>query len=106
NANYLFETGPKLIDAVRLTDNVKVVLKRVDTATEEIPIGLYFSREDLRNDPRNHCVTILDVILFPDTDQEAFIVMPFLRNFDTPQFEFKCEYVDAARQFLEVISFS
>ncbi|HEV7736062.1 MAG TPA: hypothetical protein VGO47_01655 [Chlamydiales bacterium] len=78
------------------------MLKRVETSTEEIPIGLYFSQEALRNDFRNHCVQILDVILCPDTDEEAFIVMPFLRNFDSPQFEFQCEYVDAARQFLEV----
>ncbi|HEV7736763.1 MAG TPA: hypothetical protein VGO47_05240 [Chlamydiales bacterium] len=97
----LFQGRHKTIDAIRLSDNVKVVLKRVQTTTEEIPIGLYFSREDLRNDPRNHCVQILDVILCPDTDEEAFIVMPFLRHFDDPQFEFQCEYVDAARQFLE-----
>ncbi|KIJ23381.1 hypothetical protein M422DRAFT_39644 [Sphaerobolus stellatus SS14] len=95
----------KVLDATRTCDKMKVIIKRVKTNTEEIPIGSYFSSDLLRKDPRNHCVHILDVIPLPDNDDEALIVMPFLRPFYNPPFEFKTEYIEAAKQLLEGLMF-
>ncbi|KIJ39045.1 hypothetical protein M422DRAFT_32896, partial [Sphaerobolus stellatus SS14] len=95
----------RVLDAIRTSDKVKVIIKRVKTNTEEIPIGCYLSSDLLRKDPRNHCVHILDVIPLPDNDDEALIVMPFLRSFHEPLFEYKSEYVEASNQLLEGLVF-
>ncbi|KIJ23929.1 hypothetical protein M422DRAFT_120389, partial [Sphaerobolus stellatus SS14] len=95
----------KVLDAIRTSDKVKVIIKRVKTNTEEIPIGCYLSSDLLRKDPRNRSVHILDVIPLPDNDDEALIVMLFLRSFHQPPFEFKSEYVEAANQLLEGLVF-
>ncbi|KIJ23780.1 hypothetical protein M422DRAFT_195503, partial [Sphaerobolus stellatus SS14] len=91
----------KILDAVRTCDNVKVIPKKVKTNTEEIAVGRYFSSPLLRQDPRNHCVPIFDVIPLPETDEETLIVIPFLRQFSDPPFEFKSEYLEIVTQLLE-----
>lgn len=76
----------------------KAVLK----GTAETSIASYLYSEALRDDPRNHCVPILDN--FEDemeTDTE-FIVMPLLQNFDSPPFDTVLEAFDFVRQMLEV----
>jgi len=103
--DYLLEIHRgKVLDAIRMADQAKVVLKKVKTSSQEISIGMYFSSALLRNDPRNHCIPILDVIPLPGTDEEALIVMPYLRAFDH-RFEFKFEYIDAVQQCLEGLLF-
>lgn len=57
-----------------------VYLKCVPTDGTELQIAQMFSREDLKHDPRNHCVPILDA--FPDQENSAitYLVMPLLRT--------------------------
>jgi hypothetical protein len=93
-----------VIDAIRLADNVKVSLKLVLTKTEQVPIALYLSSETLLSDPRNRSVRILDFIPLPTNDDWALLVMPFLREFDDPPFEYRAECIEAIRQMLEVYS--
>ncbi|RDB27576.1 hypothetical protein Hypma_003904 [Hypsizygus marmoreus] len=98
-------TNGNLLDAVRLRDGVKVVLKRVRTSTEEIPIARYFSSPTLSLDPRNKSVPILDIIPLPSDDCHALIVMPLLLPFDSPPFRRVGEFAEAVHQFLEGLEF-
>ncbi|KIM71401.1 hypothetical protein PILCRDRAFT_17110 [Piloderma croceum F 1598] len=92
---YLCEDGNGLLkdnvlDATRVKDNVKVVLKRVFSDGDEIRIALYLSSVEMTSDPRNRTVPILDVISLPD-DKYVLLVMPFLRIFNTPPFHCRDE---------------
>jgi hypothetical protein len=89
-----------VLDATRVNDNVKVVLKRVYSDGDEVRIALYLSSVEMTSDPRNRTVPILDVIFLPD-DKYVLIVMPFLRIFNTPPFHCCGEVVEAFRQFLQ-----
>jgi hypothetical protein len=91
-----------VIDAVRVEDDVKVILKHVPTTTQELPTARYLSSEALLSDPRNRAVRILDVILLPGDDKWALLVMPYLRQFDDPHFQFRAECVEFFRQSLRV----
>jgi hypothetical protein len=91
-----------VIDARRVKDDVKVILKWAPTTTQELPIALYLSSEALLSDPRNCAVRILDVMLLPGDDEWALLVMPYLRQFDDPRFQFRAECVEFLRQSLQV----
>ena len=63
---YFSVRAGRIMDAVRIHDGARVVIKEVATWKEEIPIALYLSSEASRKDSRNCAVPILDVLLFPD----------------------------------------
>ncbi|KIJ43470.1 hypothetical protein M422DRAFT_120812, partial [Sphaerobolus stellatus SS14] len=90
-----------LIGAVRIADDVKVMLKLVETSREEIPVARYLSSASLRSDIHNRMVPIFDIIPLPDTDDKALLVMPLLRHFEGPPFSYLCEVVEAVRQLLQ-----
>ncbi|KAJ7674392.1 hypothetical protein B0H17DRAFT_1241192, partial [Mycena rosella] len=88
-----------VLDAIRVSDGSKVILKRVRTWTDEIRLGVYFSSEKLLQDPHNRTYHLLDVIPLSDDDAFAIIVMPFLREFDSPVFRYLSDIVDAMRSY-------
>lgn len=92
----------QIVDAVNISDGEQVMLKRVKTESAELRIALYFSLPELREDPRNHCVPVLDH--FQDVEDESitFMVMPLLRNFDDPKFGTVNELLDFGDQIFEV----
>jgi hypothetical protein len=90
-----------VLDATRVTDGVKVVLKRVHSDGDEVQIALHLSSVEMSSDPRNRTVPILDVITLPD-DKYVLLVMPYLRIFNTPPFHCRGEVVEALRQLLQV----
>ncbi|KAF5378260.1 hypothetical protein D9615_008795 [Tricholomella constricta] len=94
--------GRNLLDAIRISDGAKVVLKRVETWRDELPIAQYLSSPEIQCDPRNHTVPILDILLLPDDDEHALLVMPQLLLFDQLPFRRLGEFVDALRQYFEV----
>ncbi|KAF8518180.1 kinase-like domain-containing protein [Gautieria morchelliformis] len=94
-----------VIDATRVEDDAKVILKRVPTTTQELPTSRYLSSEALLSDPRNRAVRILDVIPLPGDDEWALLVMPYLRQFDDPHFQFRSECVEFFRQSLQGLEF-
>ena len=57
------------MDAIQIKDNCKIGFKRVPTSTEEIP-------NVLGSEPRNRTAPALDIILPPDDDEFAVMVMP------------------------------
>ncbi|KAJ7162501.1 hypothetical protein C8R46DRAFT_1164465 [Mycena filopes] len=109
------------LDAVRIRDNVDVALKRLlrsqhvppgdDTGAkyEELEIGKFFSSSPLREDPRNHCVPIFEVLEVPDVEDLVedcqVIVMPLLRTFDSRRFDTFGEAVDFFDQAFEGLKF-
>ncbi|KAG5351722.1 hypothetical protein E4T56_gene3547 [Termitomyces sp. T112] len=95
------------IDATR-SDGMLVALKKINLRsnyTEEIEIGKLFSSLELRQDPRNHCVPILDVLYPPGETGLAFIVMPLLYTTQLAPFETLGEVIEYIRQILEGIHF-
>ncbi|KAF8069090.1 hypothetical protein FPV67DRAFT_1414680, partial [Lyophyllum atratum] len=94
-----------LLDAIRVSDGRKVVLKRVMTCTEEIPIARYLSSEPLSSDTRNKAVPVLDILPLPDDDTSALIVMPLLFPVDMLPFRRVGEFAEAVRQYLQGLEF-
>ncbi|KAF9553944.1 hypothetical protein CPC08DRAFT_672704 [Agrocybe pediades] len=95
-----------LIDAVRISDGKKVVLKRVNPE-QEVAVLQHLHSPELAKDPRNNTVPLLDVLYHPDKDDVAFIVMPMLYPFETPfvPFEYVSEVLEALDQFLKGLEF-
>ena len=91
-----------VLDATRVKDGLKVVMKRVPSTGNEIGIALHLSSTEMRSDPRNRTVPILDVVALPDDTGHVLLVMPYLRVFNTPPFHCRAEVVEALRQFLHV----
>ncbi|EIW54112.1 uncharacterized protein TRAVEDRAFT_132053 [Trametes versicolor FP-101664 SS1] len=90
-----------IIDA-RASDGNLVAIKRLQNTGQEIEIAQFFT--SIKH-PHNHCVPIVDV--FPDTldPTYTFMVMPFLRPFDNPEFELVGEVIEFVRQMLEGLAF-
>ena len=91
-----------LMDATRITDGKLVLLKRIGTQSAELSIANQLSSPEYRSDPRNHCVPILDVIPDADDPRMSYIVMPFLRYVDDPDFRSVENIFDCVDQLLEV----
>ncbi|KAL5492948.1 hypothetical protein ACEPAI_4396 [Sanghuangporus weigelae] len=96
---------PFIIDAERLSDGLKVMLKVVDRDSKEAQIGTYLSSQDHAKDPTNHCVPILDIIRDESEPCVEFIVMPVLRPFDHPPFFNVEEVLDFMKQALQGLVF-
>lgn len=91
------------MDAVRLSDNRTVFLKRIAKNSEELRIIRHFSSAKLRSDPKNHAIPLLEVIS-DDESQSDILVLPLLRRYNNPPFEFVDEVIEFVRQTLEVRS--
>ena len=89
-------------DAKRVSDGKLVLMKRVKLASEEVKIASFLSSEELRRDPRNHCVPILDIIVDDQDPTDCFLVMPFLRRLNDPQFDTVGSILNCVGQLLEV----
>ncbi|KIM39295.1 hypothetical protein M413DRAFT_196909 [Hebeloma cylindrosporum] len=94
-----------MIDATRTNDNSKVVIRRIPTNTDELPILLLLSSPALQADPRNCAVPILDVIILPDNDELALIVIPMLRDFSDLSFRRVVEVVEMFEQLVHFLAF-
>ena len=79
-----------------------VCIKEVETDGGEHRIAQLLTREDWINDPRNHCVPIRKIFQDHKDPQVSYIVMPFLRPADDPQFDAEEEIIDCVDQILEV----
>jgi hypothetical protein len=93
------------MDATRIIDRQQVMLKKVlpEEGPHELSITQYFSSPELRGDPRNHCVQLLDLIDTTDVKfDKRLMVMPFLRPFNHPRFQTFGEFVAFFTQICEV----
>jgi hypothetical protein len=80
------------------------MLKRVPFGSEqhELDIAQLFSSAELRNDPRNHCVQLLETFGLSNVPDQKLIVMPFLRPFNNPHFQTFGEFVAFFTQVCDV----
>ena len=91
------------MDATRHLDGTQVMLKIVPTGgQQEVDITRWLSSPELRRDPRNHCVPLLETLELPNNPDQTLIVMPFLRPFDKPHFRTYGEFVAFFTQTCEV----
>ena len=88
------------MDAIRERDGLRVCIKKISRSPHEVHMSSHLTSPQLRADPRNHCVVTLDY--FESTDDCYFLVMPYLCEFDKPEFKFVDEVIDFISQTLEV----
>ncbi|KAF8265698.1 hypothetical protein EI94DRAFT_1702283 [Lactarius quietus] len=96
------------MDATRIIDRKPVMLKKVlpEEGPHELSIARYFSSNELRDDSRNHCVPLLDLIDTANTKlDKKLMVMPFLRPFNHPRFQTFGEFVAFFMQICEGLQF-
>ncbi|KAF7310386.1 Protein kinase domain-containing protein [Mycena chlorophos] len=94
-----------VLDAIRVSDGLKVVFKRVHTHKAELDLIRYLNSPDLLDNPYNRTSRLLDIIPIPDDDTFVLIVMPCLRLFWTPIFRHLREVIECMRQFLQGLVF-
>ena len=90
------------MDALRVTDNKFVYLKRVPKNSTEVQIAKFFSTEDRMRDPRNHCAPVLEYFEDEKLPEYGIIVTPLYREFDIPEFDSIDEVLEFIKQTLEV----
>ncbi|KAK7691433.1 hypothetical protein QCA50_004832 [Cerrena zonata] len=95
----------ELIDATRLSDGTRVMLKTVSRSGDEIPIARLLSRDSVLKDPTNHCVPIFEAIEDAHDRSKAILVMKYLRPFDDPELRTIGEAVDFIFQTLQGLCF-
>lgn len=93
-----------LMDATRVEDGQQVILKQLYTPDSpgEVDLGRLFSKEPHANHAHNHCVRIYDVLDVPDEEGLVLLVMPFLSDWRTPEFDTVGEFVGFVQQIFEV----
>jgi len=101
----LSPSRPSLMDARRISDNAMVYIKRMKTDCNEVKIATFLTSGAISQDPRNHCVPILDVFQDSDDSTLTYVVMPFLRGMDSPPFSLVVEVMDFIDQILEGLVF-
>ncbi|KAJ6456372.1 hypothetical protein C8R45DRAFT_844991 [Mycena sanguinolenta] len=96
-----------ILDGVRVRDGTDVCLKQVNTETHpsEHEIGMFFSSGPRANDPRNHCVPILETLQVPDDEKLIIVVLPLLRDWEEPKFDTFGEAIDFFDQIFEGLKF-
>ncbi|KAJ7468315.1 hypothetical protein B0H11DRAFT_46881 [Mycena galericulata] len=94
--------GCDVLDAIRIQDEKKVVLKRVETDSQELKLFRHLS---CISDSRNHTIPLLQIKPLPTNDSVSILVMPYTRRFNHPPFHCRGEFVEAMRQFLEGLQF-
>ncbi|GBE78924.1 predicted protein [Sparassis crispa] len=94
-----------VIDATRKADGELVSLKSVEKDGSEVTIARFLSRPELRLDPTNHCVPMVDILPDPIDSKAAILIMLYLRPFNDPGFGAIGEVVEFMRQTLEGLCF-
>ncbi|KAF8907790.1 kinase-like domain-containing protein [Mucidula mucida] len=91
-------------DAIRTSDRQKVVIKSM--TAHEWSMLEYLCKPHVLDHPENHTVPVLDSFPIPGDDKgQFFVVMPFLRNFDSPDFHCRKEFAQASLQILQGLKF-
>ncbi|KAJ7080931.1 kinase-like domain-containing protein [Mycena belliarum] len=95
----------EVLDAIRIKDGKKVVMKRVKTKSKELEMIRFLSSEPMRADSRNHTIPVLDIINLPHDPKVSLLVMMYGRRIDYPPFHCRTEFFDALQQLLEGLEF-
>lgn len=88
------------------TDDDKLVkIKKIKKNGDESRIIQMLNTPELREDPRNRTVDVIEVFDDPDNDEISYLVMPLLRNAGDPAFQYVKEIIDLVDQVLEGLVF-
>ena len=92
------------MDAVRLQDDVPVMLKKVlpEEEPHELTITPKFSSPEFAEDPRNHCIPLLAVVELETPGSPKLMVFPLLRPFNRLRFQTFGEFVAFFSQICQV----
>lgn len=93
------------MDARRSSDNALVLLKKINLSRcpREVEILRRFLSKSSADNPENHCVPVYDVLEVPESTDLAILVMPYLLQTHSPDFETLGEIVEYFRQIFEVV---
>ncbi|EJD54652.1 hypothetical protein AURDEDRAFT_156430 [Auricularia subglabra TFB-10046 SS5] len=98
----------RVMDATRLADGLRVMIKAIDTdqaiKQHEWNMARIFLHRDLIADPRNHCIPTIDYVRYPGTQWEL-LVTPQMYPFHVIPFETFGEIADFVHQLLEGVAF-
>ncbi|KAH8825799.1 kinase-like domain-containing protein [Flagelloscypha sp. PMI_526] len=99
-------TSPGL-DVTRVSDGKILYLKRVDgqEAVTEPEIMRFLHSGTFKDDSKNHCSPLIDVLTTTDDPPETLLVLPYLLPYDTPPFASVGEWVEFLRQVFEGLQF-
>lgn len=91
------------MDAVRVQDGQPVILKLIrvlEDPSEEH--AHFFSNAPMKDDPRNHCIPLLDVLRPSALPDSSILVMRRMIPWDLWPFSRTSEAVDFLKQVFEV----
>ncbi|KAG8917936.1 hypothetical protein FRC02_002768 [Tulasnella sp. 418] len=94
-----------IMDAQRSSDGSVVMMKILQKNSAELQITSRFSSKEMRDDPDNHCVPLLDVLDDPLDSQKCIMVLPLLRDSREPRFASIGDCIDFVEQTLKGILF-
>ncbi|EJD41136.1 hypothetical protein AURDEDRAFT_186661 [Auricularia subglabra TFB-10046 SS5] len=95
-----------LMDAIRVSDGARVMLKLVKAEEDQsAEIGRFFASEPRGTDPLNHCLPLLDVLHPPDVPDRAILVTPYCLAWKLWPFVRVDEAVDFFMQIFEGLAF-
>ncbi|KAJ6492525.1 hypothetical protein C8R47DRAFT_1319353 [Mycena vitilis] len=82
-------TRARIMDAERISDGQKVMLKSVSTERhpEEIKIARLLGSSPHKENPMNHCIPVFEVLQAPEDEDKQILVMPLLLVFHQPIFD-------------------
>ncbi|KIY47206.1 hypothetical protein FISHEDRAFT_45771 [Fistulina hepatica ATCC 64428] len=103
--DHIFLLQSHVLDARRMSDNMPVMLKVLDGPLQYGDLGLLklLSSPEMKDDPRNHCVSLLDILFL--SQNIIIIVLPVLKDWDSPPFEKVGQVLDFVLQIAETVDF-
>ena len=92
------------MDAIRMGDNLPVVLKKVhpEEGPHELRINQLFSSPELLTMPDNHCAPLLGVIELQNPEPQKLMVFPLLRPFNQLKIKKVDDFVPFFTQICQV----
>ncbi|KZW01198.1 hypothetical protein EXIGLDRAFT_666480 [Exidia glandulosa HHB12029] len=95
-----------VMDAVRVDDTLPVILKLVVSSEDHSEQhAAYFGRPPLSDNPRNHCIPVLDVLRPPEIPDYAILVMRRFIPWNIWPFRRIGEAVDFFQQIFDGLAF-
>ncbi|TFK74338.1 hypothetical protein BDN72DRAFT_833692 [Pluteus cervinus] len=107
NENFVPMARASIVDAIRMKDGKRVLLKRLYRSKNlhEIEISQLLGTGPLASDPRNHCALVDDILSPSDEPDLKFMVFPFLQQLTAIPFDSFGEIVDFLQQVFTGLQF-
>nr|GAT49096.1 predicted protein [Mycena chlorophos] len=94
-----------VIDARRSSDGSDVVLKKIDQSLHPFELQLCEFLTGLGKSRENHCLPLLGTLRPPENPNLVILVLPYMRRYNSPNFDTFGEVVEFFRQLFEGVQF-